>query len=137
MRWHRRGPADARGAHLHAVGPRTPSPWDRASDELLARSLTSEVITRLAEHDRLRVTGRVSSFAFAGFGLPMAEIARPLRVEYLLTGIFCREGTVPTLEVELSDADGYIVWRDRFEQEVNEFDHKGENTLIYDDIQAL
>ena len=47
-------------------------------DYLMAAGLATEVINRLAERGKLKVLARESSFAFAGFGLRLPQIAEPL-----------------------------------------------------------
>jgi TolB-like protein len=94
----------------------------RASDKLLASGLFGKVINRLAEHDRLKVMGRSSSYNMAGFGSSTTKIAGLLKVRYLLSGTLCREGLDLTLEAELTDKDGFVVWRDKFKQVINQFD---------------
>jgi len=95
---------------------------DLARDRNLAGGLTREVINRLAERDRLNVKAYASSYAFAGFGLSRQEIAKPLGVQYLLAGELCRDQGNLSLAAELSDEQGYIVWSDRFAQQVNQFE---------------
>jgi TolB-like protein len=88
-------------------------------DRMMASGVASEVINRLAERGKLKVLARASSFAFAGFGLPLPEIAKPLGVHHVLTGMLCRDGNVMTLNAELSDAEGYLVWSGSYTQAVN------------------
>jgi len=88
-------------------------------DYLMAAGLATEVINRLAERGKLNVLARESSFAFAGFGLRLPEIAEPLGVQHVLTGMLCRDNDRLTLSAELSDAKGFLVSSDTFEQSVN------------------
>ena len=85
----------------------------------MAAGLASEVINRLAERGKLKVLARASSFAFAGFALPLPQIAEPLGVHHVLTGMLCRDGNTLTLSAELFDAQGFIVWSDSYQQAVN------------------
>jgi TolB-like protein/Flp pilus assembly protein TadD len=85
-------------------------------DEVLAAGLAAEVINRLAGLGTIKVIARASSFTVAGLGLSAAEIARPLRVKYLLTGELCRENDRLVLRVELADELGYTVWSERYDQ---------------------
>lgn len=87
----------------------------------IARQLAGEVISELAKRDRLKVTGRVTSFIFADRDVPLPQMAGQLAVEYILTGVWCHTTGTPSLELELLDADGRIQWRDRFDQVVNSF----------------
>ncbi len=88
-------------------------------DYLMAAGLATEVINRLAERGKLKVLARESSFAFAGFGLRLPQIAEPLGVQHVLTGILCRDDDRLTLSVELSDAEGFLVSSDAYEQSAN------------------
>lgn len=88
-------------------------------DSLMAAGIATEVINRLAERGKFKVLARESSFAFAGFGMNLSEIARPLGVKHVLTGVLCRDGDMLNLEVELVDADGFIVWSGNHEQVVD------------------
>jgi TolB-like protein len=99
---------------------------DRAREQDLAGGLTMEVINRLAERGKLKVIARASSYALAGIGLSKTQIARPLGVQYLLAGEVCRDGTRLTLAAELFDQKGFIVWSDRFTQEVNQWEQVSE-----------
>jgi TolB-like protein len=88
-------------------------------DFMMAAGIANEVINRLAERGKLKVLARASSFSFAGFGLPLAQIAEPLGVHHVLTGTLCRDSKTLTLSVELSDANGFIVWSDAYSQAVS------------------
>ena len=89
-------------------------------DSLMAASVAAEVINRLAERGKFRVLARESSFAFAGFGLNLADIAGPLGVEHVVAGTLCREGDRLTLAIELVDADGFLVWSGDHEQVIDQ-----------------
>jgi TolB-like protein/thioredoxin-like negative regulator of GroEL len=89
-------------------------------DRLMAASVAVEVIGRLAERGKFKVLARESSFAFAGFGLNLADIARPLGVEHVVAGTLCRDGDTLTLAVELVDANGFLVWSGDHEQVIDQ-----------------
>ena len=89
-------------------------------DRLMAASVATEVINRLAERGKFKVLARESSFAFAGFGLNLADIARPLGVEHVVAGTLCREGDRLTLAIELVDAGGFLVWSGDHEQVIDQ-----------------
>jgi TolB-like protein len=93
---------------------------DQDIDRLMAASVAAEVINRLAERGKFKVLARESSFAFAGFGLNLAEIARPLGVEHVVAGTLCRDGDTLTLAVELVDANGFLVWSGDHEQVIDQ-----------------
>ena len=110
---------------------------DRPGDRLLAGGLTGAVLTGLAQRDRLKVIGRRSVENVARSGLPLADVARHLGVEYLLTGHLCRDGIDLALDAELIDADGFVVWRASFGQTVNQFDQvEGQLASLIEDSVA-
>ena len=88
-------------------------------DFMMAAGIATEVINRLAERGKLKVLARASSFSFAGFGLPLQQIAEPLGVQHVLTGTLCRDRNTLTLSAELSDAEGFVSWSDDFARAVN------------------
>jgi tetratricopeptide (TPR) repeat protein len=88
----------------------------------LAYSVASEVISRLAARDFVEVLGGNSSFWLADQGLLPAEIADRLSANFLLSGLLCDSEGELTLQVELSEAQGGIQMRERFEQQVNAFE---------------
>jgi len=90
------------------------------SEVVLAMGLSMEVINRLAQHQNLNVLPRTTAFTYAAQGLPIGEIAEPLRAEHLLTGVVCRVGSTLVLSAELLDHEGYTTWGDSFEQSVDE-----------------
>ncbi len=93
---------------------------DQDIDRLMAAGVAAEVINRLAERGKFKVLARESSFAFAGFGLNLADIARPLGVEHVVAGTLCREGDKLNLAIELVDADGFLVWSGDHEQVIDQ-----------------
>ena len=88
-------------------------------DFLVGAGIAAEVLNRLAERAKLKVLARASSFAFAGFGLPMPQIAESLGVQHVLTGVVCRDNDRLTLTAELSDAKGFVVWGGNHTQAVS------------------
>lgn len=92
---------------------------DQEEETVLAAGLAMEVINLLAERRKFKVLARASSFNFAGLNLPASQIAEPLGVRYVLTGMLCRAGDSRTLSAEMFDEDGFIVWNDRYEQSVD------------------
>jgi TolB-like protein/thioredoxin-like negative regulator of GroEL len=92
---------------------------DQDVDSLMATAVAAEVINRLAERSTFKVLARESSFAFAGFGTRLTDIARPLGVNHVVAGTLCRVGDTLNLAVELVDADGFLVWSGNHEQVVD------------------
>jgi len=95
---------------------------ERPSDAPLAGGLTGEVISNLAGRDRLKVIGRATAFNLASFGSSTQEVAELTKTQYVLTGALCRDGFDLRLDAEMTDADGFIVWRESFTEVTNQFD---------------
>ena len=95
---------------------------DLVREKKLASGLTMEVIRRLADRDKLKVIAHASSYMMAGFGLSKQQIAKPLGVQYLLSGKVCRYEGELTLAAELFDERGFVVWADGYIQKVNQWD---------------
>jgi TolB-like protein len=95
---------------------------DLSRERRLAGGLTMEVINRLAERGKLKVIAHASSYMMAGLALQKHEIAKPLGVQYLLSGKVCRYEGELTLAAELFDQQGFVVWADSYIQKVNQWD---------------
>jgi TolB-like protein len=95
---------------------------DRVSDRMLARGLTGAVFNRLAQRDHLKIMGRRSVETVLESAPSLATAAGLLGVEYLLSGIVCRDGLDLTLRAELTDRKGFIVWERDFKQVVSRSD---------------
>ena len=95
---------------------------DRTSDRTLAGGVTGAVFNRLAQRNRLKVSGRRSVETVSESAQSIASMAGLLGVEYLLSGVLCRDGLDLTLHAELMDHKGFIVWENDFKQGVNSFD---------------
>jgi len=95
---------------------------DFGSDRAIAGGLTMEVINRLAERGKLKVIAHASSYTLAGMGQQKQQIAKPLGVQYLVSGKLCRYQGDLTLAAELFDEQGFVVWADSYVQKVNQWD---------------
>jgi eukaryotic-like serine/threonine-protein kinase len=83
----------------------------------LADGLTEDLIDLLAKSAELRVTARTSSFRFRDAGLPLADVARQLRVAYVLRGALQQSDSTTRVTAELIHAaDSTVVWAETFEQ---------------------
>jgi TolB-like protein/Flp pilus assembly protein TadD len=94
----------------------------QAIDAFLAGGLTGDVITRLAERERLSVIGRNTVYAMADAGQSIVRMADLLRVEHVLSGVVCRDGLDLTLNAEMTDANGYVIWQGSYRQDANDRD---------------
>jgi TolB-like protein/tetratricopeptide (TPR) repeat protein len=93
------------------------SPGGDPENEYLADGITEEVINALGRVRRLRVAGRVSSFAFKGRTPDLAEVGTKLNVANVLTGSVRKAGNRLRVTTELvSVADGFQLWAERFDR---------------------
>jgi TolB-like protein len=95
---------------------------DERGHQLLAGALSEELRNRLAERSPLQIMLRTSTDLLAGSGLPPAEIARRLDVQYLVSGVMCRNDGVLAISAELRDRDNTIMDRWTHQQGINDFD---------------
>jgi TolB-like protein len=99
---------------------------ERISDKTLALGLTAAVHGRLAERQGLSVVGRPTMKTVLDTSPSLTTVARLLGVNYLLSGILCRDGRDPVLQAELLDGHGKVIWRQEFRETVNDFNQVGE-----------
>lgn len=86
---------------------------------VLAEALPAELLSALSRMKWLHVIARGSSFRFDPQSFDPEDVARRLRVSYILTGILEPVGSNLAVSLELqSAADGTLVWSDRFPFEV-------------------
>jgi TolB-like protein/DNA-binding winged helix-turn-helix (wHTH) protein/Tfp pilus assembly protein PilF len=94
-----------------------------AAEEYFADSLTEELITVLARLDpqRLGVIARTSVMAYKTRPKPIRDVARELRVDYVIEGSVRHANGRLRLTAQLIDARSEAhLWADVYEQEVSE-----------------
>jgi len=90
-------------------------------NEYLADGITEEVINALGQLKGLRVSGRVSSFAFKGKSPDLAEVGAKLGVSTVLTGGVRKAGNRLRVTAELVNVgDGFQIWSERFDRPVDD-----------------
>ncbi len=90
---------------------------DTKDQQYLADGLTEELIERLSMAPRLRVAARTSSFYFKGKEATASEIARLLRVSYLLEGSVRKAGSTLRITAHLERAeDGSDLWSQTYDR---------------------
>jgi TolB-like protein len=90
-------------------------------NEYFSDGLAEEVRNQLGRVEGLRVAARSSSFAFKGRHEDVREIGRRLNVASVLEGGVRRQGGMVRIDVQLVSAiDGYQVWAQSFEREVDD-----------------
>jgi transcriptional activator of cad operon len=87
------------------------------NEEYFADGVTEELINRLSRLPGFKVPSPTDSFYFKGKQLPVAEIARRLRVNYLLDGSLRQSGGRLRVTARLiRAADGYVVWSENYDR---------------------
>jgi TolB-like protein/DNA-binding winged helix-turn-helix (wHTH) protein len=92
-----------------------------AENEYLSDGLAAELLNLLTRIPDLKVAARTSAFAFKGRDIDATEIARQLRVAYILSGSVRQSGDRLRISTQLIDArDGYHVWSDTWERQLTD-----------------
>lgn len=107
--------------------PKKPSiavlPFTNMSGDLEQRyfsdGITDDVITDLSRYDELFVIARHSSFAYRDLGIPPAQIARELGVQYITEGSVRRAGSRIRVTAQLIDPwAGQQLWAERYDRDL-------------------
>jgi len=110
-------PLSAAPVHAVAVLPFADLTTQEMNEEYFADGLTEELIGDLGKMPELRVPGPTASFYFKGRSLPVADIARQLRVAYVLDGSVRKAGGLYRVAARLVRADsGYVIWTETYER---------------------
>jgi transcriptional activator of cad operon len=121
-------------AQVTSVDPgATPAAWQQKSvavlpfldlttesmdQEYFADGLTEELIDDLSRIPGLKVPSATASFYFKGKQMPVANIARDLRVAYVVDGSLRKAGATLRVAARLVQADnGYVVWSGTYDRE--------------------
>ena len=90
---------------------------DTSDSDYFSDGITEELIDQLVKVRALRVAARTSSFAFKSRNIDIAEIARQLRVAYVLEGSVRRAGDRLRVTAQLIDAStGFHLWSHTYER---------------------
>ncbi len=100
-------------------------PFDNLSadptQEYFSDGLADELLTALTRVDGLNVASRTSSFAFKGDQRGSSELARALRVAYLLEGSVRKVGDRLRVTAQLIDADEDLnLWSDSYDRDLTD-----------------
>ena len=94
---------------------------NEAENEYFSDGLAEEIRNQLARVQGLRVAARSSSFAFKGRHEDVREIGRRLNVASVLEGGVRRQAGTVRIDVQLVSAvDGYQVWAQTFERQIDD-----------------
>ena len=104
---------------------------DVASEHhVLGEVLAEETIQELSRSPDLNVISRLSTTAFRGRLVTLAEINAHLNADYVLSGIYRVDGQRISLDAELAEAESaHIVWSRRFTDQITHI-LSGERELI-------
>ena len=98
-----------------------------AETAYFSEGVSEEILHRLASVRALRVLGRTSSFPFGSSKLSSKRISDILGVRYLLNGSVRREGNLVRLTARLVDDQGFQLWSDTYDGELEKiFDFQTE-----------
>lgn len=87
-----------------------------------ATGLTHEVIDAFNKTDGFRVVAERSSFQIASQPLAVPQIATDLGVQFLIDGTVAREGDCFRVTAQLVHEDGFQLWSERFETQLERQD---------------
>lgn len=93
----------------------------KADEDYLAEGLAEELRAALSRNPVLKVLAQASTAAASKDELELDEIARSLKVHYLLGGSVRREGSRLRIAATLTDgATGFTSWSDQFDRELGD-----------------
>jgi TolB-like protein/DNA-binding winged helix-turn-helix (wHTH) protein len=91
------------------------------NEEYFADGMTEELIDKLSKVPGLHVPAPTASFYFKNKQLTLAEIARSLRVVYVLDGSIRKSDSTLRVAARLVRAnDGYVIWSETYERPLND-----------------
>ncbi len=89
--------------------------------EFFADGLTEDIITELSRFHELLVISRNSTFVYKGKAVNVQQVARELRVDYVLEGSVRKAGGRIRVTVQLIDAEtDRHVWAERYDRELED-----------------
>ncbi|MDH3401789.1 MAG: tetratricopeptide repeat protein [Chromatiales bacterium] len=88
-----------------------------ADNEYFSEGISEELLAELTRIPELRVTARTSSFSFKGKGATIADIARELKVSYVLEGSVRKAGNHVRVTVQLIETvSGTHLWSENYDR---------------------
>jgi transcriptional activator of cad operon len=91
------------------------------NEEFFADGLTEELIGDLGKVPDLRVPAPTASFYFKNKNRPVAEMARALRVNFVVDGSVRKAGSLYRVGARLVRADdGYVIWTDSYDRQLGD-----------------
>jgi transcriptional activator of cad operon len=91
------------------------------NEEFFADGLTEELIGDLGKAQDLHVPAPTASFYFKNKNRPIAEMARALRVNFVVDGSVRKAGSLYRVGARLVRADdGYVIWTDSYDRQLGD-----------------
>jgi transcriptional activator of cad operon len=91
------------------------------NEEFFADGLTEELIGDLGRVPDLRVPAPAASYYFKNKNRPVAEMARALRVNFVVDGSVRKAGSLYRVGARLVRADdGYVIWTDSYDRQLGD-----------------
>jgi transcriptional activator of cad operon len=98
-------------------------------DEEFADGITEEIIDKLSKVPGVQVPSATSSFYYKGKELPVGDIARGLKVNYLLDGTVRKSNGRVRIAARLLRADNsYVIWTNTYDRPMSDL------IMVQDDI---
>jgi TolB-like protein len=89
--------------------------------DYFSEGITEDIITDLSRWRSLAVQSRSASFRYRGSAIDMKQVARDLRVRYILEGSVRRLGARIRITAQLIDSEtGAHVWAERFDRDASD-----------------
>lgn len=106
-------------------------------EDYVSNGISMEIINALTQVPDLKVMGRSTSFSYKGKDLPIPEIAKDLKVQYVLEGTFRKIGERVKVFVQLINAtDGFNKWSESYDRP-NEDIFDIQNEIVQSILEAL
>ena len=100
-------------------------------DEEFADGITEEIIDKLSKTPGVQVPSATSSFYYKGKGLSVGDIARGLKVNYLLDGSVRKSNGRVRIAARLLRADSsYVIWTNTYDRPMRDL------IMVQDDIAS-
>ena len=107
--------------HSVAVLPFLDLTSESMDQEYFADGMTEELIDRLSKIPGMRVAPPTSSFYFKNKKLSVSDIAKALRVAYVLDGSLRQSGPTIRVAARLVRADnGFVAWSETYDRQSND-----------------
>src|SRR5262249_38631974 len=92
-----------------------------AEQEFFADGLTEDIITELSRFKHLFIISRNTAFKFKGKPVEVRQVARELRVHYVIEGSVRKVGSRVRITVQLIDGEtDRHIWAERYDRQIED-----------------